>query len=305
MHKWWWCYATLVRHTQVHCMKLTQSNKVGLAAGVGLLIAMPFIYFTSPLVREKGDTLATVALEQAAAAGTDIVEIVMPPQPVSYVEVLDGCAEHFEGACVNVRSGPGTEYRAVATLRTGVVLRVEETVHAEGRDWHKITFDEWVRYPDRVAKHWYIAADIVHLFQHAPPEVLEGEVSVSNKRIVVDRSDQKLYAYEGDELFMEQAISTGHDETPTPRGNFTIFSKTPTRYMQGPVPGITADDDVYDLPGVPWTMYFTKQGGAIHGAYWHDEFGNQHSHGCVNLPPQKAKELYEWAPLGTPVLVRD
>jgi lipoprotein-anchoring transpeptidase ErfK/SrfK len=52
-------------------------------------------------------------------------------------------------------------------------------------------------------------------------------------------------------------------------------------------------------------MYFTNEGGAIHGAYWHDSFGQQWSHGCVNLPPEKAKELYEWAPLGAPVYVHD
>ena len=73
--------------------------------------------------------------------------------------------------------------------------------------------------------------------------------------------------------------------------------------MQGPIPGVS--DDVYDLPGVPWTMYFTYDGAAIHGAYWHNDFGAQHSHGCVNLPPDKAEQLYDWTPLGTPVLVRD
>ena len=72
--------------------------------------------------------------------------------------------------------------------------------------------------------------------------------------------------------------------------------------MQGPIPGQTNDD--YDLPGVPWTMYFTDDGAAIHGAYWHDEFGFQHSHGCVNLPLNLARKLYEWTPLGTLVIVQ-
>jgi len=52
-------------------------------------------------------------------------------------------------------------------------------------------------------------------------------------------------------------------------------------------------------------MYFTEAGGAIHGAYWHDKFGKQWSHGCVNLPPEKAEVLYHWAELGTAVTVRD
>ena len=82
-----------------------------------------------------------------------------------------------------------------------------------------------------------------------------------------------------------------------------VYKKTPSRYMQGPLPPIS--DQFYDLPGVPWNLYFTNEGGAIHGAYWHESFGEQRSHGCVNLPLDKAKELYLWAPLGTEVFVHD
>lgn len=281
-------------------METTQSTKVGIAAGIGLLIVMPILYFTA-------DRPVAVVSTMAAA-----VADVLQPAPESaplpqYIEVLDGCAPHFEGACVNVRSRPSVDAPSVAQLRTGVVLRVEKVVHAEDRDWYKLTFDEWVRYPERVSKEWYVAAgDYVRVFSHTPPEKLvAGERASTTKRIIVDRTLQMLYAYDGETLFMEEPISTGLNSAPTPRGQFKIFSKTPSRYMQGPVPGITADDDVYDLPGVPWTMYFTNEGGAIHGAYWHDSFGQQWSHGCVNLPPEKAKILYEWADLGTPVTVHD
>ena len=102
---------------------------------------------------------------------------------------------------------------------------------------------------------------------------------------------------------MEEPVSTGLELTPTPRGVFSVYKKTPTRYMQGPLPDIS--DQYYDLPGVPWNLYFTKQGAVIHGAYWHNSFGTPWSHGCVNLPPEKARELYLWAELGTQVLVRD
>ncbi len=290
-------------------MKFNETNRIGLAVGIGLLIVMPILYFTDSRPIASKVTAVEDAAKHVAAAANDRIEAGdarILPEPVQYLEVLDGCAEDFGGACVNVRPKPSTDYPAVATLRTGVVLRVAEVIHTQDRDWYRVTFDEWVRYPDRVAKEWYVAGDVVHLFEHAPPEVLAaGETPVTSKRIEVDRTLQMLYAYDGDTLFMEQEISTGNDDTPTPRGTFKIFHKTPSRYMQGPVPGITSDDDVYDLPGVPWTMYFTKQGGAIHGAYWHDEFGQQHSHGCVNLPPEKAKELYEWAELGTPVYIHD
>ena len=99
-------------------------------------------------------------------------------------------------------------------------------------------------------------------------------------------------------------ISTGLELTPTPRGTFTIFRKTPTRYMQGPLPYMPVQK-YYDLPGVPWNLYFTESGAVIHGAYWHENFGSQYSHGCVNVDLDLAKQLYDWADLGTTVVVED
>lgn len=219
----------------------------------------------------------------------------------TFLEVVDGCGPDFEGACVNVRSGPGSEYPSVLKLRTGVVLRVEKRMEGADREWLKVAQDN-VRYPERITSDWYVAADVVRVFTDVGARDMKKS-DISDKTILVDRSDQMLYAYDGETLFMEVSISTGHDLTPTPRGSFKVFHKTPGRYMQGPLPGIS--DQYYDLPGVPWNLYFTKQGAVIHGAYWHDKFGEQWSHGCVNVPPQIAKQLYEWADLGTVVTVRD
>lgn len=63
--------------------------------------------------------------------------------------------------------------------------------------------------------------------------------------------------------------------------------------MQGPIPGLS--DQYYDLPGVPWDLYFTSDGGAIHGAYWHNNFGTPMSHGCVNEPLANAEQIFAWA----------
>ncbi len=228
------------------------------------------------------------------------------PTPITYdyLEVIDSCGAAHEGACVVARSGAGTTSPVVAKLRTGVVLRVRETVSVDGHDWYKVAFDDWVRYPERVTGDWYVSAKVVRPFRAVGnQEFIPGVSPATAKRIVVDRSSQMLYAYDGDTLFMEQSISTGLALSPTPRGKFTVYKKTPSRYMQGPLPGIS--DQYYDLPGVPWNLYFTLEGGVIHGAYWHNNFGKQWSHGCVNLPPSEAQKLYEWADVGTSVLVRD
>lgn len=218
----------------------------------------------------------------------------------TYITVTDGCGPHFEGDCLNVRSAPSIESDVVSRLRNGQTLKVSRLFESEDQWWYQIVFDEWLRYPERVEGDWYVAAEYVRPVEQAA--VTEPEES-KEKRIVVDLSEQKLYAYEGEEVFMETDISTGLFGTITPKGTFTVFYRTPSRYMQGPLPGITDDD--YDLPGVPWNLYFTHQGAVIHGAYWHDNFGMNWSHGCVNLPPEKAKELYAWTPEGTTVVVQD
>jgi len=221
-----------------------------------------------------------------------------------YIEVVDGCGPYFEDSCLNARSGPSVSYPSVGKLRKGVILEVERTVEVDGMTWYKIVFDEWLRYPERLNSDWYVAADYVRLFNDdGPQDVRDKPAPQTGKSIIVDRSEQMLYAYDGTELFMQVSISTGLELTPTPRGTFRVFRKTPSRYMQGPIIGISEKE--YDLPGVPWNLYFTEQGAVIHGAYWHTHFGEPWSNGCVNMPPEKARELYLWAPLGTYVTVRD
>ncbi len=249
---------------------------------------------------------AVIVPQEEQASTTGQAPIVVQSPVFHYIEIVDGCDWSYTGECVNMRSGPGLDYPIITRLRTGIVLKVEATTTtADGLLWYKIIFDGDIRYPERVKGDWYVAADpeAVRSFDDAgDSESVPGVVASTTKRIVVDLSQEMLYAYDGDTLFMQEPISTGLDATPTPLGTFTVYKKTPSRYMQGPIPGVS--DQYYDLPGVPWNLYFTVGGAVIHGAYWHNHFGEPYSHGCVNLSPQEAKKLYEWAVLGTPVTVQ-
>jgi hypothetical protein len=235
-------------------------------------------------------------------------QVLLPIEKVlfEYVAVIDSCGPHFEGECLRVRSGPGTDYPVLASLRNGMVLKVDGKVERDGQSWYKIVFDEWLRYPNRVKGDWYVSSQYVQvLLDEGDRTIWEHTYSTTTtKSIIVDRSEQKLYAYDGEQLFLEADISTGLELTPTPRGTFTIYKKTPSRYMQGPLPNLV-DQQYYDLPGVPWNLYFTDGGAVIHGAYWHNSFGSRYSHGCVNLPPETAHTVYSWADLGTTVTVQD
>lgn len=282
-------------------MKTILKNRLFLAAcapvvGAGLFGFALWVGSAAQQFQQRSTAAAALPSQETDVPAAE-------PELFEYIEVVNGCGPYFGPDCVNVRSGPGTEYAVVLQLRTGVVLRVvKETVLRE-RAWYKIVFDEGVRYPERVTSDWYVAAEFVRPFPDAGEVMFVPGGATSTKRITVDRSEQMLYAYEGETLFMQESISTGLEFTPTPRGIFTVYKKTPSRYMQGPLPGIS--DQYYDLPGVPWNLYFTYQGGVIHGAYWHDKFGQPWSHGCVNVAPERAQKLYRWADVGTQVIVRD
>jgi lipoprotein-anchoring transpeptidase ErfK/SrfK len=112
--------------------------------------------------------------------------------------------------------------------------------------------------------------------------------------IQIDLSDQRLVAWEGGKRLYAIMVSTGKKSTPTLTGVFQIQSKLKSTRMQG---------TDYDIPDVPHTMYYSGSY-AIHGAYWHQKFGTPISHGCVNLPPKQAKRLFNWASIGTPVVVQ-
>ncbi|NDJ62937.1 MAG: LysM peptidoglycan-binding domain-containing protein [Chloroflexi bacterium] len=124
---------------------------------------------------------------------------------------------------------------------------------------------------------------------YAPPSTRSA-----GREIIVDISDARIYAYEDGQLVHTVVVSTGLPATPTVQGSFTVQRKYDAQTMAGPG---------YYLPDVPWVMYFYA-GYAIHGTYWHANFGEPMSHGCVNLPTPEAEWFYRFAEVGTPVLVQ-
>lgn len=110
------------------------------------------------------------------------------------------------------------------------------------------------------------------------------------KWIEVSLNEQKLRAWEGNKMVIEFPISSGL-WFPTPKGEFSIWYKTRAQTMKG---GSKELGTYYNLPNVPHNMFF-YQGFAIHGAYWHNNFGKPMSHGCVNSPLASAAQLFEWS----------
>jgi lipoprotein-anchoring transpeptidase ErfK/SrfK len=111
--------------------------------------------------------------------------------------------------------------------------------------------------------------------------------------IDVDLTTQTLVAYEGDAAVLTSLISSGMWQFPTVTGQYHTWIKYESQDMSGLHLGYN-----YYLEDVPYVMYFFEDY-AIHGAYWHNNFGTPMSHGCVNMNTADAGWLYNWAPLGT------
>jgi len=123
-----------------------------------------------------------------------------------------------------------------------------------------------------------------------------------DKLIEVNVITKQMYLYDKGNFTRQYPISAGAPETPTPIGQFKVYSKIPLQDMRGDNP----DGTRYFQPNVRWISYFRAGGYAVHGNYWRPAswFGNiNSSHGCVSLPEDQAKQVYDWTTIGTTVIV--
>ncbi|MEX1248348.1 MAG: L,D-transpeptidase [Anaerolineales bacterium] len=160
---------------------------------------------------------------------------------------------------------------------------------------------QWYRIRDELLYvEYYVLASHLRKVPASELTPLGTRVKPEEKRVEVSIAKQRLWVYEEGAVVLDTKVSTGIPElattngipTYTPTGSWTVFSKMPVRHMGDG--RVTSDIDAYELPGVPWVSYFHEWGVAFHGTYWHDNYGNEMSHGCVNMRPDEAKWLFRW-----------
>jgi len=130
----------------------------------------------------------------------------------------------------------------------------------------------------------------------ATPEPAPPMGEFGPKWVDVNITTQTMVAFEGQTPVFTSKVSTGLARYPTVEGIYRVYAKYRVAKMEG---GRGAD--YYYIPKVPYIMYFYS-GYALHGADWHNNFGQPMSHGCVNLPVDAAKWMFDWAPVGTMVV---
>jgi lipoprotein-anchoring transpeptidase ErfK/SrfK len=194
---------------------------------------------------------------------------------------------------VDMRNAPNDKaYRLYRLYYSSVHQVVDHLVDEEGAHWYQLRDDEYTS-----VKEYVRAAGLRRIM---PAELTPIAPLAQDKHLEVNLKEQKLYAYEGDTLVYTARCATGAAfsvegvgfvDFTTPIGEHTVVRKRPSRHMHG----FEGRADEYDLPGVPFCTYFTEAGVAVHGAYWHNDFGHPRSHGCVNVRAEDARWVYRWS----------
>jgi len=172
------------------------------------------------------------------------------------------------------------------------VVQVFDIQNIGEMNWYMIAPDEWI--PEKQEYQRRIGRVIPN---PSPPE------NVQNGRwIEVNLGEQTLAVYDNHELVFATLVASGLEPFWTRPGLFKIYEKHESTPMRG---SFEVDrSDAYYLEDVPWTMYFDKAR-ALHGAYWHNKFGTELSHGCVNLSVGDSHWLFDWAEIDDWVYVWD
>ena len=173
-----------------------------------------------------------------------------------------------------------------------------------GQPWYQITDELWGKLK------YYVPAGHLRAFSFDELSPISGNLPAGDKHIEVSLTYQVLTAYEGDDVVFRTQISSGIDRpssgrsSKTPLGVHYIESKMPSKHMGASRLTDTLEDRA--LPGVPWTAFFATGGYALHGTYWHNNFGVRMSLGCVNMRNDDSLWLFRWTdPVWDPHAVSD
>ncbi len=173
-------------------------------------------------------------------------------------------------------------------LYYGTVYRGIEAVQSDKGEW-------WYRLQEGIAYSPgpYVPASAMRHLSEA--QVAPLSVGVKDKRVEVNLKEQVLTCFEGDSAVFSTRTATGYGTHYTPKGEYRVLRKHYTSYMIG-----GQGDDYYNLPGIAFPTYFTGSGIAVHGTYWHNDYGRVRSHGCVNVSNDAAQFVFRWTEPSVP-----
>lgn len=192
---------------------------------------------------------------------------------------------------INSKNGYRIYYGSVHWVKKVVITREEKSL------WYEI-------YDNQLKTSYYVPYHDMRIIPDEELKPISPNIPNADKLIRVDLNSQMVAAFEGEGMVFAARCSSGGKGTRTPTGEFTTYHKGPSIHMTNQ--DEEGAENYYHLPGVPWTSFFTSEGNAFHGTYWHNDYGRPRSHGCVNLKSEDSKWVYRWCrpevPLGVDYL---
>ena len=247
----------------------------------------------SPVATSAGGTTPNaqttpgVSGSPTAPAASATPDYTAPTKPGDYTGLWLG-EMAYSG---NVRSGPGTTNKVIKGWWVGRrVLLYQAATDATGGVWYRVS--------DPPEDPMWVHSSLIRKI--APVQFEPARFK--GRWVNVNISQQIVTAYENGVPVKVTLCSTGKGKNETELGTWKIYWRLPKQTMEG---GNKASGDYYKLKDVPFPQYFHISGEALHGTFWHDDFGRPHSHGCVNLSTPIAGWFYGWANIGTVVYVHN
>ena len=201
---------------------------------------------------------------------------------------------------VRLERDPSSNSWVEARLGEGLPLRL---YYSQVFWVDQVKTDDQGRVLYRVNPNFYGGVDMLWAAAEAfrpitPEDIAPIHPEVEDKTIVIDANYQTLSCYEGKEEVYFCRVATGAkynmsgevvDKWATPVGEHRVSRKFISLQMAGGTTGAG-----YDIPGIGWTIIFATGGVAIHSTFWHNNFGDPMSHGCVNVLPEDARWIFLW-----------
>ncbi len=225
-------------------------------------------------------------------------DFIKEPPALPQRSLADWNASVWQGGALgetNVREQPSTTSKVVDELVYGDPLEV--TAWVKGEEVFEGA-DLWAQ----VGQNRFIYARNVGRNAPVAPTPIPPEAPATGKWLDVNLTQQLMIAYDGREAVRTMVMTSGMAGWETPPGYYFINNRVANETMTS---GAIGAESFFKLEDVLFTQYFTDRGHAIHFAWWRtpETIGRPGSHGCLNLLLDDSRFVWDWAAIGTPLVV--